>query len=62
MKAYSLIKINNTWGEVPYYLKNITLQEVFNYYFNWHTGQKTANQNEIAAWYRDTRGWIWEEI
>jgi hypothetical protein len=60
-QRYNVIRVSNTRGDVvPEYLKNVTLREIYNYYFNWHMDQELVLIDEIHNWYFKARNWTWE--
>lgn len=62
MLLFNIIKLSNSKGDsVPEYLRGVSLQEIANYYFNWHTDQNQASWPEISQWYAKARGWKWEQ-
>lgn len=60
---YNLVRLPTGKGEtVPEYLRDISLQEVFNYYYNWHPADSNTPVQIVKEWYSKARGWTWEEV
>lgn len=47
---------------VPDYLLDISLQEVYNYYYNWHPNETNTLETQVREWYKTARGWTWEAL
>ena len=60
-KTYTVVKFSNGADTVPEYLKGITDQELYNYFFNWHPTTELAFIADVLAWYQNKRGWTWKE-
>ena len=61
-ELYNVVRLPNSRGEpVPDYMQQITLQEIYNYYFNWHPHEPMASLVEVAKWYAEARQWTWEK-
>jgi hypothetical protein len=61
-QRYNVVKTHNSKGDTPPdYMQDVTLQEIYAYYFNWHPTLAQTEPNEIAHWFATARGWRWEK-
>jgi len=60
MQLFNIVKATKKAEEVPSYMLGITAKQIIAYYFNWHTDQKQATEEEIENWFLQVRGWTWE--
>lgn len=62
-QLYNIIRIFANKGDnVPDYLLGITLNEIYNYFFNWHPHEEMATLEEVRKWFLEARGWAWEPV
>ncbi len=59
---YQMVKCTPRADHPPEYLRDVSLKEIFAYYFNWHTEEATANIEAIKQWFKEARGWCWQEL
>lgn len=60
---FRIVRLPSSKGEpVPSYLERLTLQEVFNYFFNWNVDAGSVPVETVKDWYAKARGWTWEQI
>jgi hypothetical protein len=59
---FEMVKATNKGDNPPEYLRDVTLAEIFAYYFNWHTDEATATEAQVKKWYLEAKGWDWEAI
>jgi len=60
MELFNVIKLPSGKGDtVPDYLLDVSLQEIYAYFFNWNVDLKEASLEIISQWYAK-KHWTWE--
>jgi len=57
---FQLVKATSKGDQPPEYMRDVDIQGIFAYYFNWHPDEQSATIEQVKKWYRDERGWEWE--
>lgn len=59
---FEIVKLDGRAELIPDYMKDLTLAAIKAYYFNWHPHAESATLEQMKEWYKEARGWDWEQV